>query len=54
MSTPKVEITKARIAAFLARIKASKAASPLPYPALDPNMPTTIRYQRIGGPEQRA
>ncbi|MEW6678441.1 MAG: hypothetical protein AB1421_11010 [Pseudomonadota bacterium] len=44
---------KARIAAFLARVKASKAASPLPFPALDPEIPTTIRYQRRAPQEQR-
>jgi len=53
MTTPQVLMTKARIATFLARIKASKAAKAQRCMAMDQAVPTTIRYQRRAGQEQR-
>ena len=54
MSTPYVVMTKARIAAFLAKVKAHKAARPSAPRDLEQIFPTTIRYQRMGaGQEQR-
>jgi hypothetical protein len=44
---------KARIAAFLARVKASKAAA-RHYKDMDQSVVTTIRYQRKASREQRA
>ncbi len=53
MSTPQVTMTKARIASFLAKLKASKEAA---RHCKDMEQPvvTTIRYQRMAHQEQRA
>lgn len=53
MTTPQVTMTKARIASFLAKLKASKEAA-RHCKAMEQAMPTTIRYQRMARQEQRA
>ena len=45
--------TKARITAFLAKIKASKEEA-RHYKDMEQPVPTTIRYQRMAGQGQRA
>lgn len=52
MSTPQVTMTKARIASFLAKVKASKKDS-RHCKDMEQPMVTTIRYQRMTGQEQR-
>lgn len=53
MNTPQVLMTKARIASFLAKVKASKEAA-RHCKDMEHPVPTTIRYQRMAGQEQRA
>lgn len=53
MSTPQVTMTKARIASFLAKLKANKEAA-RHCKDMDQTMATTIRYQRMAHQEQRA
>lgn len=54
MRTLQANEAKARITAFLAKVKAHKETQARPYPDLDMTIPTTIRYQRAAPQEQRA
>ena len=53
MRTLQATEAKARITAFLAKVKASKEEA-RHYKDMDQSISTTIRYQRMAGQEQRA
>ena len=53
MRTLQATEAKARITAFLAKIRASKETA-RHYKDMEQTMPTTIRYQRMASQEQRA
>lgn len=53
MRTLQANEAKARITAFLAKVKASKEET-RHYKDMEQPVPTTIRYQRMASQEQRA